>query len=254
MKTLGPLLVLLLVSVALFAGSARADSHSAPPVINVCYVTNLSGPVAFISCEDVAGNIIPGGQVDLPEVINEVLVPGPTVTLPPETITLPPIRETITLPPLPAPTRTVTVPGAPRPTQTVTIPGPTQIIPGPTETVTTPSQERTVTNFTTFVLPGKTATVTETPPVETETVFVRPTRQPRPDHATIAPGEIFIDPPALTIPQAAGIGAATLVFLLGLVVLALWGGYIVGYKDSDRENRQFLAALRDQFYYRGNHS
>jgi len=38
------------------------------------------------------------------------------------------------------------------------------------------------------------------------------------------------------------------------MVLALWLGYIMGYKDSDREERKFLEALRDQFYYKGKHS
>ena len=260
MKVLGSLVAALLLAMVLFASAASAESHD--PVVSVCYVTSVSGPVAHISCEDPAGSIIPGGQVDLPEVINEVLVPGPTVTLPPETVTLPPIKTTVTLPPLPVQTRTVTLPPLPRATETRFLPRPTE-----TRTVIIPGEERTVTETQTrtreIFVPSKTRTVlgpvvTETAAPETisvtETVTASPTRQPSTDSGTISPGDVFLDPPALTAPEAAGIGALTLLFLGGLVLLALWGGYVLGYKDSDRENRKFMAALRDQFYYRGNHS
>lgn len=50
----------------------------------------------------------------------------------------------------------------------------------------------------------------------------------------------------LSTPAAVGLGTLTIIILCVLLLLALYGGYMLGYKDSDRQNARFLRALRDQ--------
>lgn len=46
--------------------------------------------------------------------------------------------------------------------------------------------------------------------------------------------------------KAIGVGLAAIVLLCLLGLLLLWAGYIIGFKDSDRKNEDFLRALRDR--------
>lgn len=225
------LTALLLVVFLLLPATAYAAEE---PAIASCEIVNISGPIAYIQCVDALGNIIPAGQVDLPEVIKQVdvLVPGPTVTLPP----LPP--ATVTLPPAPIVTQFI-----PGPTETVTD---TVRVPGPTATTTVSEPSGTETIY----LQSPTETVTKTPeaipaPTVTETVTNTVTKEVEVDKPQ--PDGVLFDPPPLTVPGAVGYSVLALLLMCGLILLGLWLGYILGYKDSEREERKFLEALRDQF-------
>lgn len=147
----------------------------------------------------------------LPEIVtvtvrpDPIIVPGPTST---QTITPPPV--TVTAPPQPV--QTVTV--APRP---VTV---------------TPD-----------AVPNETVTVTTTPSAS-------PTRQPEGDDGTIAPDE-SVGPKAVDFGDGnitifeLGIGLASLLALVGLILLAMYAGYILGYRDKEAKDTRFMRALLD---------
>lgn len=158
-----------------------------------------------------------------------VTVPvGPTVTIKIPPITLPPIINTVT--------------------ETARVPGPTRTVfldqPGPTvfKTVTSQPSTRTVTADATAE-----ATVTAT-----ATQTVSPSGQPSPSDGTVEPPDPlteFIDSPGAVI----GISTLTILILIGLIVFGLWLGYAIGYKDADRENGNFMAAMSDLMMIRGKH-
>lgn len=213
------------------AGQAEGE-----PVVASCSIVQISGPVAQIQCVDPLGNIIPAGQVNLPSIIEEVevLLPGETVT---DIIKIPGPTKTKTVE-VPGPTKTETVPGPTvTETETVEVPGPTR-----TERVEVPGPVRTET-----VKPEPQPTVTET---TTETVTV--TKEVEVDK----PEEdgVLFDPPPVSPVEAVGYSSLALIVLCGLIILGLWLGYLLGYKDKERNETRFLSALRDQFYYKGNHS
>lgn len=225
--------LVLLVVLVLFPSPAQADPDGC--------ILNVNGPVVVIVCN---GTDI--GSLPLPT----VTVTAPPVTQPPATVTLPPV----TLPPLPAitqiipgPTKTatVTVPG-PTSTTTVEQPGGTETIylQGPTQTQTVAGPTVTKTANATPALPAPTQTVTST---VTQTV----TKEVRVDNHES--DNVLFDPPPLTVKSAVGYSALALLVVAGLIVLGLWLGYILGYKDSERKEAKFLSALRDQFYT-GKHS
>lgn len=203
--------VVLLVAAPVFLIASPAQSQD-----NICTVDAIGGtPVATIT--------------------NTIEIPGPTVTLPAATVTVP-----------------VIVPGP-----TVKVPGNTLALPG----VTIPGVRVTET------LREPTATVTKTVTAEsikTVTAAPRPRREP------------LSTPTALDTVSAAGSGGqessdddtisgeqpttntvysdkeiittvTTGVLLLSLLgLLALYMGYVIGYKDRERSEKNFLSALRDQ--------
>lgn len=174
-------------------------------------------------------------------------------------------------PVLPLPTVTLTLP-----VQTVTL-SPRivrvpKIVDGPTETIHLP--RRTVTETvrpqpeagpteTVYVYVGDTRTVTVTPtpgtarvpgPTVTRTIERPPvlSRQQPLEHGTV--GKELFDLPPVSTPGAVGIGFVTLLALAGVILLAMYGGYILGYKESEREDTNFMRALRDSMLTRGKHS
>ena len=167
----------------------------------------------------------------------DVTVTLPGVTLPPVTIhdiiTIKP--PTITLPPVTVPPITKYVPGQ-GPTHTVTVHEP-----GPTKTVRvgTPRATKTVT-----VRPHPRAPV----PGQNHTKFIPRTKhsapaEPQPKDKK--PNPIDFGDGKITITEV-GIGVITTIIIAGLLLLAMYGGYILGYKDSDKANAKFLSSLRDQ--------
>lgn len=153
---------------------------------------------------------------------------------------------------LPLPTVTIKVP---LPQRTIKVPGPTVRVPGPThtsvvertkiETVPGPITIKTMrvpSTKTVSPAPQSTITVTASPEITQDR-----SRQPRPTPATLVPParHSVINVPAISLsaPAAVGIGLLTLAILAGLIILGLWAGYYLGYKDSDRAERKFLRAL-----------
>lgn len=152
---------------------------------------------------------------------------------------------------LPGQTVTIKVPGQPV-TDIITVPGQTVTktvrIPLPQDTVTVVGPTQTVTNNSA----GPTATVTKTGPTQTITVETTPdavdTGQGGTTGGTIEPDDDgtklpeFINEPV----EIVGYGLLTILALAGLIVLGLWGGYVLGYKDRQVAEARFLRALRDQ--------
>jgi hypothetical protein len=205
----------------------------------------VDGPIGIVVCGE---NKI--GTVDLPTIVVEKPIVGPTMTLPP--ITLPPV----TLPPRPA--VTVTVPG-PTSTATKTVkPAPIVrfqrvFVPGPTSTATVagPVVRKTVTITPEPSLTTQTATVTQT-------ITASPTRQNQDGDATLS-GEndkrYILGPFGLSGPEAIGLGFATLLAISGLIVAGMIGGFWLGYKDKEQKDTKFLRALLDSVKTgRGQHS
>lgn len=133
----------------------------------------------------------------------------------------------ITLPPIVGPT--------------IRVPGPTVHVPGPTQTATVnvPGGTQTV------KAPGPTATVTESAlPSAGPTVTVSASGQDSPSSGTLAPRDPVISFPSInTVPKAVGIGLLATLLLVGLILLALWAGYVMGFKDKERKDNDFSRAL-----------
>lgn len=197
----------------------------------------------------------------LPEVVTvtvtpdpiRIPVPGPTVTVQPDTIV-----RTVTPPPI---VRTETVPG---PTETVTIrvPGTNETVTGApapqptaTKTVTVPSAPQsagpqnpstTVTERTRSPRATETATATAT-----ETV----TRQAEPERGTLDPDTGFFSDDLdfgdgdTTAPEV-GLGLVAMLAIAGMGLFLLYLGYILGYKNSEKADTDFMRALRDQILAR----
>ena len=201
---------------------------TAPPVESKeSCIVNVSGTLGIVLC---AGE--PVANIPLPT----VSIAGPTVTLPP----LPRATTTKTVrPPQVTVTKTVIAPG---PTKRVTVPGPTRLA-TTTKTVAPETVTRTEVREET-----KTKVVTKT--------VTQSPRQARDTRGTIGPQEqhpgfpLYHSSPA----EAVGIGLLTLLALVGLILLSMYGGYLLGYKDSERENVDFMRALRDKLMVRGKHS
>lgn len=65
--------------------------------------------------------------------------------------------------------------------------------------------------------------------------------------------EVFVEVPVKTertVYEYLGVGSLTIAALIGLILLSMWLGYILGYKDSDSESARFMSALRDQMLLR----
>lgn len=184
-------------------------------------------------CVELPTVTLPGVTVTLPRAT--VRVPGPTVRLPGVTVsrivTLPPVVRTIIVPQ----TVTQSVPGVPGGTVTVVRPG----LPGATTTATVVVSQRIIQNGT---APPVTQEVRSTvsAPVDGQTVTTR---------ATVTPSKEVVRLPGTTKTvtkfQAFGLSLLGLLALMGLGLFLLWLGFILGYKSSEKENTNFLRALRD---------
>lgn len=154
--------------------------------------------------------------------------------LPVEDVPLP----TVTLPPLPPVTKLVRAPRATT-TATVTLPGRSKTITAAPSTIfiskTVRGPVRLRDGQTVFITTTLTPDLTQ--PTKTVTV-----------HGGGKPHTVTV-----THKVAVGLGFIAILALVGLILLGLWLGYILGYKDSDRTERRFLEALRDQFYTSGKH-
>lgn len=152
----------------------------------------------------------------------DTIIKVPTVTLPP----LPGTTQTLTLPPGPGSTVTVKIPGS-NETETVTI-QPTQL---PTHTVTeTQTATQTATETVTATRQGPTNYVTVRPPPDDGNVI-----------ETILP-----DGPV----GKAAVATLSIIILMALLILGMWIGYYLGFKESDRSNVRFLKALSDKIITR----
>lgn len=151
----------------------------------------------------------------LPEVV--------TVTVRPEPIRLPPV--TVTLPPRPPRTVEVPVPG---PTRTVGIPGPTKTVtarpnnPGPSAA---PTVTATVTPQPAGQTPSASATLPSAPEKPKTVVETRTKTE--------------------TIVRTVIVGTLAAIILAALGCLALWLGYVLGYKGAERKEARSLRGMLD---------
>jgi virulence-associated protein VagC len=230
------LLVLLVLFVAVgFAASTNftEDAQAAPaaqPALVNCTDLNI-GQQIRIRCT-AAGVVVLDTVIDLP-----------VVTLPP--VTLPPAPPVTITPP--RATATVRVP-QPQATVTETVRVPVEIqLPGGTTTIIRPGEGRTVTAQ---PRPNAPETVTASAlPAPTQTVTLAPerSRQPATEGDTIDPGndnpDLRIPEVELDAPEAAALGLGVLAIIAALIVLGMWAGYYMGYKDSDKAEAKFLKSL-----------
>lgn len=153
--------------------------------------------------------------------------------------TVPPVTIEV---PVPGATQTIKV-NVPGPTKTVTVPGDTQTVsvPGPTKTVTV---RPTSNSPTALPAPGG-QTVTESATVETTATVT----------VTAEPSEVPNDP-VVSIPgvpdvvEKAALGLLSIIALCALMLLGMYLGYYIGYRDSDSANARFMGALRDELFVR----
>lgn len=154
---------------------------------------------------------VPGPTIRLPG--PTIRIPGPTVIIPGATVTVPGLPgATVTVSANPGPTRTVTIrpsnPGpSALPTRTVTI----SVGPQGTTTITPSGQNPTVR-----------ATITPPPEVETRTVTRTKTE---------------------TVIRNVVLGTLVSLVIAALGILALYLGYIMGQKDAQKNEDQFLESL-----------
>lgn len=194
-------------------------------LVPMAAASNVETPAETLDCQTIridpnnlkvvctlAGAVVVNTVVAIPN--------GPTVT-----VSLPPIRTT----------QTVEVQG-PRSTATINVP-----VPGPTQTVTS-----------VVTAPGP--TVTANGPTSTATVSVTETAsgQPTPGPATLGPSEsgspdsagVFI--PSPTTVKGAAITGGILLALVALLLIALFSGYTLGYKESDMATVAWIKRLLDK--------
>lgn len=188
-----------------------APAQSAEPLINCRVVT---GQTVRVVCS-AAGLIVLDTQLNVPTVV----LPAP----PRATVT-----QTVTAPALPQPTKTVTE-TVPSKTETVTVEGPTQI-----ETV----RETETIAASPSALPTQSARPVGQTPTEYVTVTSKPEQRDTPD-------DLLPDSPQEVVETGVGI-----IIALIMMILALWAGYVIGYKDSDKENTNFVRAMRDNILTR----
>lgn len=208
---------MMFVMIPLAALSNTAPEATAAPVaqqapVVTCTQARISLKQVRITCSAL-GVVVLNSVIDLPSV---------QVTLPPVTVTLPGATATVRVP-----GPTVKVPGPPGPTATVT-----QIVPGaPGATITRAPQTVTA---------SPTATVTENPTVS-------PSGQPTTDGGTIGPDSndtvLTFPKVELNTPEAVGLGIGAILFLMLLILLGMWAGYYLGYKDSEKNEANFLKTL-----------
>lgn len=125
----------------------------------------------------------------------------------------------------------------------MTVPGATRTITGPqngTQGVTTVRSTAPNGGVSTKIVTSTTGQATPT----------RATMSPNGNNSNDTPS---INLPDITIGQAVGIGTLALLGLVGLMLLGMFFGYGLGWKDRDRKEKQFLASLSDSILYRKRH-
>lgn len=170
-----------------------------------------------------------------------ITLPGVTitrlVTLPPATVRVPPVTVTEIVRP-PRVTQTIIQPPVtlPGPVRTVTQTIPQAGLPGATTTATVVVSREVISNGT-------------APPVTREVRSTLPSGQTTVTPATVTPSKEVVRIPGttkvVTRNQAIGLSLLGLLALMGLGWLLLWLGFALGYKSADKENTNFLRALRD---------
>jgi len=220
-KVLSAVVSLVMVIVLAFGAALSPEPVQAAPAPQC--IVQVQGTVGLVVC---AG--LPIVQVPLPT----VQVSGPTISLPP--VTLPPIT-------LPAETVTVQIPGG---TETVT-----QTV----NVLETETLEPSVTVDNTDSLSNDTPSVLPQP-----TVSASETGQNPPGDGTIGTED---DPPNVDLGDGkttiveVGLGLLATVGIVALIVLALWTGYYIGYKDKEKNDTSFMRSVLEQAKLtRGKHS
>jgi hypothetical protein len=209
-------ILVVLATLGLMGGMSNQPAGAQAPLVSCVYHEHPSHVVCIV-----------GGVVVL-----DVPVPVPTVT-----ISLPPIR-------IPGPTRTVTVrppaitlPGQPGHTKTIRV---TQ--PGATKTVGVAPPTKTATAHSTKTVSGPsgqstTSRATVTPSPEVRTKFL--------------PGETRNK--TETIVRYVALGTLLSLVLAALGILLAFLGYILGHKDAERQEKDFLGGVLRELR-RGKHS
>lgn len=212
--------VMLLVMIPIASMSTTQNTSPAPAAqgsVANCSQVRINPKQVRITCT-VAGVVSLNTVVNLPVV--EVTLPGDTVT----------VR-------IPGQEQTIRVPG-PTVTQRVEVPGATQTIevPGETRTIEQSPQGRPERSQ---APAPPTVTVTESPDI-TEG------GQGGTTPATIEPdddGGVTLPEVDLSTGQAIGLGVLGVLGLVFIVLLGMYAGYYMGYKDSDKAEAKFLTSL-----------
>lgn len=231
MKRLSVLLLMVVLILGLTSAPASAECASGSQGVVAC--VSDSGQLTVT----VLGQQVLNTQITLPTTRVEVpvpqIVPGPTETV---RVRIPGEDRTVRVEvpvPVAGPTRTVT--------ERVVV-----TEQGERSTVTvSPRPENRAGNDAPQTNPGPTP---DAVPDEEATV----TRQPTPTPDTIGPArplesdrEVVLDLPELTAPEAVGVGFLTLLALVGLILLSMYGGYALGFKDSEEREKKFMRELSD---------
>jgi hypothetical protein len=204
---------------------AISDTDAAYAGDENCMVQTSNNSSSLLICD---GNLVK--KIPIPVISTTVTIPAPTA------------------PPAPAvPTVTVTVPG---PTQTVYRPGKKIEVPGPTKTIYYAEIE-TRTKYLPYPKPvflTETVTASGQPNQTSATVGSAPS----PSSGEETSGGNDTASPFSKVPaKIIGISTLTALALLALILLGMYIGYYIGYKDSDKENANFMAALSDSIIVRG---
>lgn len=220
MKRVVAILLSVVITVAVVVGVAwgtNKPAQAAPDDLGVCVPPLICATVSVPVPVTVRATVRVTEIVTLPPVVRTIIQPR-TVTLPPLVGT-----RTVTLPPRQAGTKTVTVPGLPGATKTDTVVVSKEIISNGTAPPVTREVRSTVSG------PGTGQTTTTS--------------------ATVAPRKEVVRIPGTTKTvtkfQAVGLSLLALLALMGLGLFLLWLGFVLGYKSSEKENNNFLRALRD---------
>jgi hypothetical protein len=184
------------------------------------------------ACVQATVRVTVTSRVTLPRVTEIVTLPPVVRTIiRPSTVNLPPVTRTQTV------TRTApvtnTVPGLPRATETATVVVSREVISNGTAPPITREVRSTVSASGQPIGQNTSPTVTVTPSKE----VVR------------LPGTTK----EVTKFQAVGLSLLALLALMGLGLFLLWLGFVLGYRSADRENTNFLRALRDTIRRPGKH-
>lgn len=201
--------------------SPAASSDTPSPVSNVIQQTTD----CIVQPHGILGSVVCAGQtvqqIPLPVV---TIIPSPArTTLPVRTVTVTPVPVTKTIYQELAPPTVFLTP----PPKTVFV---QRNISGPEVVVTKTASA--------LPLPQSTATVT---------VTAHPARQTPPERGRIGGGGIRIPftehaNPAVKV----GLGALAAVVIVGLILIGLYLGYTIGWKDKERKDTNFMRAVLEQ--------
>lgn len=237
----------LVVVVMLICCGFSISANAADPEPN----PQAASAAPLVDCQVVVGNntrvvCSAAGLVVLNTEVNL-----PTVTLPPLVVrTTAPGTVTTRTVEVPGNTRTVTRTAQPEPQGIVTV---TRTASPEPRITSAPTATRTINPTVTATSTATaTATSTVTAPGQTETSYVTvapaPTQvaEPGTDRNTFIPLPFPEDNPVLK----AVVGTGYILAFLALLILTMWLGYYLGYKNSDRENSNFLKLISDQMLLR----